>query len=189
MRIYLCAALVAFVVSGAAFAQGPDPRPGATTPVKVTNTPDNPVPVIGTLTGEVKVADDIVNSPYIVSHSNSFVGGNAAQLEFDIPDGMRLIVETITVRFALETPGSAVAQLGIRTAGGVVRAGELALQPQGTITDDFGTSLTWIVGTHSIKLRVDAQTGRDDELIIFPRFPVVRGTSNAFVAGYLVPIQ
>ena len=198
MKIFSFAVVAAFVVGGTAFAQAPDPRPGATTPVKVVNTVANPGPVTGTLTGEVKVTNslidvaavnDIVNTPYLVSHSSSFIGGDATQFEFDIPDGMRLIVETITVRFALDAPGNAVMQMGVRTATGAIHSGELAVLPQGTITDDFGDSTTWLVGTHPVKLRVNAQAGRDDELILFPRLPVVNGTANALVAGYLVPIQ
>ena len=199
MKIYVFAAVAAFGVSGSVFAQtAPNPRTGATTPVQVVNDGSNPVPVTGTVTGEVKVTNslidvaavnDIVNTPYMVSHSSSFVGGNASQFEFDIPEGMRLIVETITVRFALETPGNAVLQFRVRATPTLSQFGEIAVLPQGTITDSFGNPTTWLVATHAIKLRLDAQPGRDDELVIVPRLGVVDGTANAFVAGYLVPIQ
>ena len=45
-----------------------------------------------------------------------------------------------------------------------------------------------MIGTHSMKLRIDARPGEDDELVISFRTTGI-GTLNAFVAGYLVPLQ
>jgi hypothetical protein len=65
--------------------------------------------------------------------------------------------------------------------------GELAMQPQGTLTL-FGQQETWLIGTHAVKLRIDAVPGEDDELVIAFRTNG-GGTVNAFVAGYLVPLK
>jgi hypothetical protein len=46
----IVAVVVTIGVCGLAFAQAPDPRPGATTPVQVMNGASNPVPVTGNVT-------------------------------------------------------------------------------------------------------------------------------------------
>jgi len=153
--------------------------------------------VTGTVTGEVKltnslidaaVVNDVVNKPYMVSRLFNIVGGRATgNIDFDIPDGMRLIVETISVSFTLATPGNAVLQY-LTSAGGTSQFGFIPLQPQGTIVDSFGQAKSWIVGTQAITLRLDAQPGQDDEFILFPTVSAVNGTGSASVAGYLVPI-
>lgn len=186
------------VGSGVAYGQSaPDPRGGASTPVQVMNTPTNPVPVTGTVSGEVTltngridtaVLNDTLNQPYMVSRSGSFVDDDAPWLDFDVPDGKRLIVETITVRFALSGPGAAVMQFSCRQPSGTNAFGEIALQPHGTIVDAFGRATNWIVGTHAMTLRIDAAPGSTDELRLVPRVPVMAGTLNVLVAGYLVPI-
>jgi len=185
------------VASGSVFAQGtPDPRTGASTPVQVVNTVANPVPVTGSVSGDVSVIsgridatvlNDVVTTPYLVSRSGAFGAGSLAPFGFDVPDGMRLIVETITVRYALDSPGNAVTQMSIWTASGFFASGEIALQQQGDIADVFGTKY-WLVGTHTGKLRIDAAAGRQDELTLFSRLPTVSGTANMLVAGYLVPV-
>jgi len=195
---------IAIGFCGSAYAQGhpPDPRPGASTPVQVMNAPSNPVPVTGVVSGDVKVTgevkvtnsvlnvavlNDIESEPYMVSQSAAFGGGQVPQFKFDVPDGKRLIIETITVRFALDTPSNGLAQFRALAPGGLPVSGDIAMQPQGAITD-FGSTKTWLIGTHSIKLRVDANAGKDDEFLIAGRVGNVSGTTNVFVAGYLVPL-
>jgi hypothetical protein len=186
------------IASGSAWAQGaPDPRAGPSTPVQVVNTATDPVPVTGTVNGDVQVTggrldvtalNDVVNTPYMVSVSGSFVGGDLTPFNFDVPDGMRLIVETITVRYALEAAGNAVTQMGVSTPQGSFWSGEIPLQQQGGIDDIFGTKY-WIVGTLSAKLRIDAALGKDNELAVFSRLSTgAIGTANVLVAGYLVAI-
>ena len=129
------------IAGSSALAQNPpDPRPGASTPVQVLNTPDNPVPVTGTVTGEVKltnnlldvaVVNDMVTKPYLNNRSLAFSGSDVTSFrEFDVPDGMRLIVETITVRVAVRTPGNAIAQFGTQSTEGFFVGGDIAMQPQ-----------------------------------------------------------
>ena len=185
MKTYLFTAVAAFVVGGTAFAQGPPNKPSPATPVVVVNPPSNPVPV----NGSVDVSNDVVNTPYLESRSAAFnAQGLNEGLSFDVPDGMRLIVETIAVRVTLNGPGFAAMQFVNRKGAGVPQAGgALALLSQGAIEDAFGP-LTWLVGSHAIKLRIDAVPETEDELIFFPRLSPVSGTLNVLVAGYLVPI-
>jgi hypothetical protein len=195
----IAALIVASTVIGSASAsaQAPDPRAGASTPVQVVNTPDKPVPVTGTVTGEVKltnslvdvaVVNDVVNKPYMVSRLFNISGGRATgSIDFDIPDGMRLIVETISVSITLDAPGNAVMQY-LTAVGGYSQFGHIPLQPQGTIIDSSGRPGTWIVGMQAITLRLDAQPGKDDEFTLYPTVSPVDGSGSASVAGYLVPI-
>lgn len=197
----LAAGVVAITICSAALGQAPDPRPGASTPVQVMNTTANPVPVSvqGSLSvsGNVSVTNsvlhvdalnDILNEPYFVSRSGAF-GASETFVEkvFDIPDGKRLIIETITVRAALDAPGVAFVQFGYVNAQSVQESGELSMQAQGTIPGTFVSSF-WLAGTHPVKFRVDAVVGKTDELHFFLRRSAVGGTWNVLVAGYLVPL-
>ncbi len=155
-------------------------------PVEVSNA--DPIPVTGAVSGNVQVTNDMVSTPYLASRSGAFgAGGNPGPFSFDVPDGMRLIVETITVRYALDAPANAVTQMSVWTPGGFFASGEIALQQQGAVADIFGTKY-WIVGSHTGKLRINAAPGREDELTLFSRVDT-GGTANMLVAGYLVPLQ
>jgi hypothetical protein len=147
----------------------------------------DPIPVTGAVSGNVEVTNDMVNTPYAASQSGSFVDGNLAPFNFDVPDGMRLIVETITVRYALDASGNAVTQMRIGSSDGLP-SGEIALQQQGAIADVFGTKY-WIVGNYTGKLRINSAPGMTDELQLYSRLPeTADGTANMLVAGYLVPL-
>ena len=167
-------------------------------PVTVVNTPANPIPVTGNigLTGNANVTvtntllsvetlNDVLSTPYMVSRSGAFVptAFPSESVDFDVPDGKRLIIESMTVRVALEAAGNAVIQFSARPGA----FGELSLQSQGAVADP--DTNFWLTGTHSIKLRIDALAGRTDELVVSLRRPaVLRGTWNVLVSGYLVPL-
>lgn len=115
------AAIAALVVSSWGFAQGvPNPRPGASTPVQVVNGPSNPVPVTGTigLTGNANVT--VTNAPsnplpVVTLNANDsalnafqkrvlFGAGNpAADMQFTIPAGKRLVIQSIAAEVTIAT--------------------------------------------------------------------------------------
>lgn len=203
------ALVVATALAWPALALGaPQDPPSA--PVTVVNKPANPVPVSGTLnvantpdnplavSGNINVTNSILNVealndqlsvPYFHTRSSSFAGGDSPQfLSFDIPTGKRLIVENITVRAALNTTSNLVAGFQYQSAQTGSETGYLSLQAQGPITGSFGDTTYWLVGTHPVKVRLDAVEGKTDELSIFLQRGVVGGTWNVSVAGYLVPL-
>jgi len=66
--------------------------------VTVVNTPANPVPV----TGSVEVVNDTLYQPYIQLSSFDITEGNLlGEVLFDVPDGKRLILETLSVQVAV----------------------------------------------------------------------------------------
>jgi hypothetical protein len=178
------------------------PQNPPSAPATIVNTPSNPVPVAvqgtvpvtvrGQLSGNVSVTNaslrvdalnDILNEPYLQDAASAGVGGIAA-LTVDVPDGKRLIVETVTVRAALASVANAVAQFNV--AGGA--SGDISLQAQGIVSDG-GDKYYWLIGVHPMKMRVDAVPGSDHELTFFLRSPVgIDGTWAVFVSGYLVPL-
>jgi hypothetical protein len=127
----------------------------------------------------VEVLNDMLNEPYNQSKNSGAITGTSAQLTFDVPEGSRLVIETVTVRLAvlgdkgvvtLEIPGSLVF---------------LALESPGFVAgfhEEFR-------GTHPIKLRVDGSTATDEIKFRFQKN--LESTSwlvNASVHGYLVPL-
>jgi hypothetical protein len=168
-------------------------------PVTVVNTSANPVPVTGstTVSGSVTIANpsltvdalnDTLNEPYIRGGSHSFSPTDLQITEaFDVPDGKRLIVESVTIRSATTANKAVIGQYAIlkQVSGNVLSiGGDLSMTPaQGPIDGNY-----WSVGTHPIKLRIDAVPGVDHELNFYLQCDACDGTINVSVAGYLVPL-
>jgi hypothetical protein len=124
---------------------------------------------------------DVSNSPYVRARIQTLGGGqNAAALEFFVPDGTRLIIESVTVGMEVP-PGQRgrVELVLVRTETFV----SLSVEPQGVV-DQF----EHLIGTHPLKLRVDGE-GPEAHAIEFRfrRSPADFFWSvRACVSGYLV---
>jgi hypothetical protein len=197
-KFLAAAALTLFATS--VLGASPSVKPSPDTPVSVTNTSANPVPVSVqgglSVSGNVNVTNpvlsvdalnDLLNEPYFVSQSFAFSSADSQlQANFDIPNGKRLIVENITARAAFDATSNAVLEFAYVGQSGQ-QTGYLSLTAQGDIPG-FGGTTYWFVGTHSVKLRLDAVTGSTNELVFFLQRGPVGGTWNVSVAGYLVPL-
>jgi len=122
MRVtFLTVATIAMSVPWMAHAQESNTRPGRATPVEVTNTPSNPVPVTGTFAisghADVTVKND-TNQPVPVVVTKSPLNAFQTQIkfsssdpasarQFSVPEGQRLVVESISYR-ALVSAGRGV---------------------------------------------------------------------------------
>ena len=104
MRLSACvAALICLSLSQVALAQQPETRPGPATPVEVTNTPSNPVPVTGTLAVTTATPLPIVAVNLDDTVLNAFQtrilfgsGNPQSDKEFLVPAGKRLVIQSIT---------------------------------------------------------------------------------------------
>lgn len=165
--------------------------------VKVGNTPADPVPVTGNINASVVgpvqarqeggwsvlTLDDVYDTPYSTASSaplgNGIISGD---MTFDVPVGKRLVIETVTVHF--EVPPGQKGRVFLNTsANGVVTVDSLSMHSQGVFE-----GLEQLVGTHSIKERVDATPSKGEIVFRFQRSPTA-GTAfiEASVHGYLVP--
>jgi hypothetical protein len=111
----LTIATITVFVPWMAHAQDSNTRPGKATPVEVTNTPSNPVPVTGTFTvsgsADVTVKNDAAHPvPVVVTNLNDS-DPNAFQTrirfsssdpdnakQFTVPAGQRLVLESVSYR-------------------------------------------------------------------------------------------
>ena len=128
----------------------------------------------------VYAVNDSLNELYsrteIGSASPSEPSGTVA---FDVPEGKRLVIETIT--FRVTVPAGQAVFAGFNIGGAL---GALTTQAQGT----FGGSDIF-QGTHPIKLRVDGAAAPNEVSIFFGRnFATGDATIQATVSGYLVPL-
>lgn len=204
-----CQAIVvatALVWSGVTLGQAPDPRPGASTPVQVVNTPSNPVPVsvtnlpsTQTVTGSVSVTNTpnvkVVNTPLLivesaqraVNHSficsSTAVGcGEGALTTYKVPTGYQLVIDYAAIE-ASNLPAGDVAVLTISTTvDGVSASFSLSAPALGLA----GRSAQGQV----VKLYADAGTF---VILAADRLSGVGGGANTsyFVSftGHLAPIQ
>jgi hypothetical protein len=145
---------------------------------------DQPIEVEGV----VVTIDDSVYEPYLASRTVQIPNDqHAGRLDFDIPDGKRLIIESVTfLVFTTEvlTPQTVRVDLRARVNGSdVLNHLTLEQQPTGALVG------ARFAGTHSLKIRVDSETGITDEV----GFNLSLGSANAgtFIAsigGYLVDL-
>ena len=102
-----------------------------------------------TVEGVVETADDTLNEIYSRSIETPLdIGQVGTFLRFDIPDGKRLIIESIMVR--VRVPAGQDAFVSIHAPFGVTAPIFLGAQSQ-----DFA-GIKYLVGTHPVKLRVDS---------------------------------
>jgi hypothetical protein len=137
--------------------------------------------------GVVATIDDVVYDPYVGFVSATIAEGDSRGLAlFDIPEGMRLVIETISI-YASAPNGQAVEARIQMTAGGGLRT---VCVPSLRASPGVAPGEEAHVGTHPIKLRLDYQPGVIDELQVDVR----RGSQTGDVlmavsiAGYLVDI-
>jgi hypothetical protein len=166
------------------------------------NPSDNPVPV----TGVVEVVNpseplwvEIVEPAEIYSQSKGTVIGTSrdALLNFDVPEGKRLVIETVTALGQLPVGRKmtvAMTRRGGSDEGASTGSDHLSIESQGVIPErSAGLPKETYAATHSLRVRVDG-TSRDDEVVIVVRTSSEPGDNNtnnfvgATIAGYLVDL-
>ena len=133
------------VVGGAAFAQGPpDPRGGASTPVQVLNTTENPVPVTGTVSVSilgneplpVRVVDSATMTPF-----HAFIRRNPQVpgfpfTPFTVPASQRLVIEYVSGELTGAAPCATAPRMLLRTTvGGTTLTHYFYPEDTGVITE------------------------------------------------------
>jgi hypothetical protein len=131
--------------------------------------------------GVVETLNDLLHQPYMVRGSDSINSGEtrSLQVDFDIPDGKRLIIETIT--FQARVPSGETSRIFLEP-----------LTPQG------GRLLTYLsvqsvidgymISTLPVKLRIDAIEGSSSEVRIRLGNTPGSATLGASLFGYLVDL-
>jgi len=129
--------------------------------------------------GVVEVLNDVLYTPYarVVSLPGNIIAG------FDIPAGKRLIIETITFQSNHPTASPQRMFLDHVVPGSPSKA-VVPLAIQDRIVEG---ETTWVLGTHSVKIRIDAVAGENSEILI-RRGGIHAGALLVGVYGYLVDI-
>jgi hypothetical protein len=137
--------------------------------------------------GVVATMDDALRQPFlnttVVGVPEGEPGGS---IFFDVPEGKRLIVETVTFRVSAAADVAVDVQIFAVGIGGLSNPSYLSYQ---TTPSPSGASAVH-TGTHPIKMRVDYRPGHTDEI----ELEVSRGPSTggcvltASILGYLVDI-
>jgi hypothetical protein len=132
--------------------------------------------------GVVETLNDLLHQPYMVRGSDSLDSGAAPDslvVDFDIPDGKRLIVETVTFQ--------------ARAANG--EESRLFLEPQTPQGNRLLTYLSvqsiidgYMVSTLPVKLRIDAIEGSTSEVRIRLGNTPGPASLGASLFGYLVDL-
>lgn len=153
--------------------------------VIVVNTPAAPVPVKVTGTPTVEVVNDALYEPYIKTAA-TFIGDGTilADVAFDIPDGKRLILETVSVQADVPSGQKVRVFLDVTLGLGSL-IGFLPVQSPGPIL-----GVEYYVANQPLKLRKDAVPGHTDEIVV----RMIRDSSSgdaslgATIYGYLVDL-
>jgi hypothetical protein len=174
-------------VSDSHAAAAPTPPGGPTVNIKepVSVTVDGPVEVQGV----VEVINDVLRQPFRQTRSQTTsVGLSATIVDFDVPAGKRLIVETISIRArvnlnevveaSMSTPG---------TDGTNATSTALPLAKQGTFsTTNFPDHYSAL---HSVRIRVDGTAATNELSFILTRnLTAGSGELVVTVHGYVVDI-
>jgi hypothetical protein len=150
--------------------------------VNVVNTPANPVPVTGT----VGVSNDSLFQPYIKTGSfNITAGNNLGEVDFDVPDHKRLILESVAIQ--ADVPEGQKVRISldsqVNPAINKYAIGFLTVQSPGPIG-----GYEYYVANQPFKLRQDWFNGSNAEIVV--RMLRDSTTSDAgllvTVYGYLV---
>jgi hypothetical protein len=146
---------------------------------------NQPVEIIGSVT----TLDDSLHEPYTKRLTVSMQAGeNAEELNFDVPAGKRLIVETLSYRAATTDDQVVIFNVISRT---MPSSPVLALVPKQVVTIAPSGLATLHRGTESVKIRIDGTEESDSELAISMfRFPSDSDPASLDVSvwGYLVDI-
>jgi hypothetical protein len=149
--------------------------------VIIANTPADPVPITGT----VEVVNDALYEPYIRTTFIEIADGvRFGEVTFDVPDGKRLILETVAVQ-ALVPEGQKVRvslQAQVNPFTNKYVQAWLPVQSPGPIL-----GVEYYIANHPVKLRQDPFFGTDEISVIMLR-DLSGGTASLSVTvfGYLV---
>ena len=163
------------------FLSGKPVLAASTKDVIVANTPAEPVPV----TGEVEVLNDSLYQPYIKTGAFFLANGvSLAELPFDVPDGKRLILETVAVQANVQ-PGQKVRiSLDSQVAPAINKyvIGVLPVQLGAIIGSEY------YIANQPFKLRQDWFSGSHDEILVRMLRDSSAGDASLLVTiyGYLV---
>lgn len=145
------------------------------------NRPTTPVSVEGTVDvqGMVEVLNDVLRQPYVVTVSSN--SSSAPSVDFDIPDGKRLIVETIA--FQASTSTGSVSRMFLHP----LVNGSQPFVPLPIQTTSVEGPSTYLISMLPMKMRVDSAPGSTREIFIRRGTGDV-GTLTATICGYLVDL-
>ncbi len=131
-----------------------------------------------TVEGVVEVLNDSLVEPFVVSLSSGNDAVDAPTVYFDIPEGKRLIIETIAYQASL--PKGESNRMFIQPLFGTQRQ----LIPL-VIQDRVDAGGYYLIANIPFKMRLDSVEGRSDEVMI-RRGTGGLGTLQATICGYLV---
>jgi hypothetical protein len=155
----------------------------STKDVIVANTPAEPVPVTGT----VEVVNDALYEPYIKTASVFDLDGGDVQFQvaFDVPDGKRLILETVVVQANVQSGQKVRVSLDSQVNPAINKY-VIGFLPVRDPVPFLGTD--YYVVNQPFKLRQDWFLGSTDEIIIRMSRDSSSGEASLLVTvyGYLV---
>ena len=149
--------------------------------VIVANTPGEPVPV----TGSVEVVNDSLYQPYIKTAAIVDSPNTQLQVAFDVPDGKRLILETVVVQ--ADVPSGQKVRVSLDSqVNPVINAyviGWLPVQSPGPIL-----GVDYYIANQPFKLRQDWFSGSTAEIVVRMSRDSSSGLAGLLVTvyGYLV---
>jgi hypothetical protein len=166
-------------------------------PVTVLNTEENPVPVTGSVevvgspTDPLLVQDFEPKEVYAASVVSTIGTARFVSLQFDVPEGKRLVIELVTVGAQLPVGRNAAFEL-VQAVGASVHA--LSAVNQGVLPESESFLPKQMHrGTHPIQLRVDG--GPDDDEIRIrvststePGDNATNNRASGSISGYLVDL-
>ncbi len=140
------------------------------------------------IVGSVETLDESLNEPYVIQKSGVIgEGGHSASINFDVPAGKRLIIETVSYR---------ASQVGVGDTEFLFAMAVLPNTAHSTLVElpvqqSFGfIGVVFHTGTQAVKVRVDSRDGRPDEI----RVSALRSSSageatvSASIFGHLVDL-
>lgn len=160
--------------------------------VIVVNTPAKPVPVTGTVavtgTSAVEVVNDALYEPYVKTAFFELVDGTAlGEVAFDVPDGKRLILETVAVQAAVPSGQKVRVSLQAQVAPSLnpYVLGFLPVQSPGPIL-----GYEYYIANQPFKLRQNPMIGSNAEIKVsmLRDSSVGDATLLATIYGYLVDL-
>ena len=153
----------------------------STKDVIVANTPGEPVPVTGT----VEVVNDALYQPYIKTAAIVDSLDTQLQVAFDVPNGKRLILETVVVQASVPSPQKVRVSLDsqINPAINAYVIGWLPVQSPGPIL-----GVEYYIANQPFKLRQDWFQNSTAEIIVRMSRDSSDGSASLLVTvyGYLV---
>jgi hypothetical protein len=130
--------------------------------------------------GVVEVINDVLRQPFVQSVNVPSAGSPTAN--FDIPDGKRLVIESIA--FQASRPSNETNRMFLQP---LVSATQRQLVPLPVQFISVEGAASYLISLLPLKLRLDSVPGSDNEVQI-RRGTGGNGTLNASIFGYLVDI-